>query len=289
MPGWIPARSATLRYLSRWASASDWSGFRRPRSSRSSSRRGTAGRSRCPGRSEPRCCGGSRPRVPPRPVGEGPRGAGAGCATSPGERQGRAVASCQRDEGDEVRAGPQAVHVRLACARLPVEQDADGRGVVVDMDLGAQVGVEVAEDPPAAVGQRRPSGPTWIRTRPRQPDAPGERGQADAGHGRRAGAGANRHRATPGGSGWATRPCRWKGMPRRHRWRACQWISAIVRWVMNGWRRSIRTIIRSVSGRRRRTRLVASSGRIALSLVDADAQAAWARRRRGPCTRPPCR
>ena len=72
----------------------------------------------------------------------------------------------------------------------------------------------------------------------------------------------------------ATRPCRWNGIPRRHRCRACQWMRAIVLWVMNGWRRSIRTTIRSVSGRRRRTRLVARSGTSPCRSLMRDAQAA---------------
>ena len=49
-------------------------------------------------------------------------------------------------------------------------------------------------------------------------------------------------------------------MPWRHNRQACQWIIPIVLIVTSGWRRSIRTSIRSVSGRRVRTRLVASSG-----------------------------
>ena len=55
-------------------------------------------------------------------------------------------------------------------------------------------------------------------------------------------------------------PWRWNGTPRSHSRSACQWISPIVRCVTSGWRSSIRSRFRSVSGDARRTRLVLSSG-----------------------------
>ena len=97
---------------------------RRRRSSRSSSRRGTGGRSRCRGRSGPRCCGGCPAFVLRRARwARVRRSRERQRATS---RAGSASASRlqrgQLEQGGQVRARPQAVHVRLAGADVAAEQ-----------------------------------------------------------------------------------------------------------------------------------------------------------------------
>ena len=59
-PAARPGRSAITGTCGAGRRRADGPARRRPRSSRSASRRGTVGRSRCPGRSARRCCGGSR-------------------------------------------------------------------------------------------------------------------------------------------------------------------------------------------------------------------------------------
>ena len=154
MPGRRPARSAMRRYLLRCASAERL--VRRledGRSSRSSSRRGTAGRSRCPGRSARRCSGGCRRGVAPRAMSD--RAPHLERHAPPAARQRERVAVERRDleQRRQVGAGPAAVHVRLAGARLAAQHMRHDGAPVVEADLARGAESAIAEDMPRAVGQ----------------------------------------------------------------------------------------------------------------------------------------
>ena len=184
-----------------------------------------AGRSRCPGRSARRCCAGSgaaccvaaggrrsaqlrRERATNRPTAPAPRGS----APPP-------------EQGGQVRARPQAVHVGLAAAGLAAEQHPHERRVGRGCgSRRARLGDAVAE----GLAGRRPAG--------RRSGSPTRDPGAAA-------AIATRHAARWQGSvhdrlGFAAQrfgvvivpPLRADGKraPRRHSRRACQWMSPIV-------------------------------------------------------------
>ena len=98
---------------------------RTPRWSRSSSRPGTGGRSRCPGRSGPGCSAAPAAACCVGADGQRPRGAGPERATS---RRDRASASrlsaASSSSASQVGAGPEAVHVRLARTGVAAQQHA---------------------------------------------------------------------------------------------------------------------------------------------------------------------
>ncbi|CAN5804305.1 hypothetical protein BH24CHL6_BH24CHL6_11480 [soil metagenome] len=65
------------------------------------------------------------------------------------------VECAQAQQADQVRAGPQAVHVGLAGGRRASQQYVGERPRIVNEDLGAQRGIALTEDPSAAVGKQQ--------------------------------------------------------------------------------------------------------------------------------------
>ena len=66
--------------------------------------------------------------------------------------------------------------------------------------------------------------------------------------------------------------CRWKRAPRSQSRRACQWMSPMVVWVTNGWRRSSRSTIRSRQAPPDQVEAGVEQEAVAGILVDGDAQ-----------------
>src|SRR4029079_19470976 len=176
-----------------------------------------------------------------------------------GHRERLAVERGDAQQGREVGARPQAVHVGLAGPDVAAEQHPHAGRRVVAAGLGGHGPRRLPEHAARAV--REDDGQLA------DPDA-AERAEHDAPRGtieqasrRRPDAGCGdrgAHRGIPPARTAA--PWRKNGAPRSHRRKACQWISAIVRWVSSGCRRRTRSSERSVMGRRRRTRLVLSMG-----------------------------
>ena len=226
-------------------------------------------------------------RVAPAAMREGPRRCWSGRRHQPRVKRKRvAVEGRELEQGGQVRARPQAVHVGLAGPRLAAQEHPQDAALVVDPDLGLRT---------ADAGRRRParlpsgrtiaSSPTRIRWAAREHDPARdpvdsrERGDADAA----ALDGLAAHRVASWGCGWgsvgrppdgrAASPCRWNRAPRSQSRSACQWISPIVRWVTSGWRSSIRSRDRSVSGRRAQDEARREDRLTVLALVDRDRQA----------------
>ena len=215
-------------------------------------------------------------RLPPTVLRRAPMGECApswtGSAEPAGvERERLAVAGREAKERRQVRARPQAVHVRLAGADLAAEEHARNGGAIVDPDLGA-IGREARRRRlrarrraastvrrPDADPRRRPPGTTRSARRATS-------GQGDA---TRAGP---RRRDRSATVIRPTSPWRWNRAPRRHRRRACKWISAIVLWVDERMAEQHPRTARSVSRRRARSRLVWSWSVPRPRLVDGDPQ-----------------
>ena len=181
------------------------------------------------------------------------------------QRERLAVERGPAQESGQVRAGPQAVHVRLAATRLTVDEQLGQRATVVDVDLGDRFGGRLPERPLAAVRQDDVEAADLDAIGRRHGDPPGDprqdgfrepRGAAD-----RARCG---HRVAS--------PCRWNRAPRSHSRSACQWIMPMVLWLASGWRSSIRRTIRSDSRRRRQVQARVQQQPVVLRLVDRDPQ-----------------
>ena len=212
---------------------------RRPRWSTSSSRPGTGGRSRCPGRSGRRCSCAPAPSCCAAPGARAVRGISSGrrhqpCRSAPG----RSVERRELDERLEVGRGPQAVHVRLARAGLAVEEKPRQRPRSWTWISAVPRRRRVAEDAPPAVGHDDGQATDADAGRRADEDPLGGRCERAArDRDARPGAGAGRSsppvlraRSPPRGPCALVlprpRPWRWKRTPRRHRRRACQWMSA---------------------------------------------------------------
>ena len=126
------------------------------------------------------------------------------------QRQSLAVPGGQAEERCQIWARPLSIHVCLAGAGLPVEQDPDKRGTLVDVDLTAEITVVLPEGPAGSVRQdhrQRPNADPFCRPKGHAPGHPLQ--QRPGGTRRPSDRCPVAHRLTS--------PCRWKGNPRRQR------------------------------------------------------------------------
>ena len=141
----------------------------------------------------------------------------------------------------------------------------------------AALGCRVAEHAPAPVGQHHGQAAHRDPRRGGEPGADRQRGQRAVGEPRdRAGSVPALTGPPPACSPRPLRPPRrgaGTARPGATAASACTWMSAMVRWVMSGWRSSRRSTIRSLRRRRREHEAGGDDGGVVLALVDRDPQA----------------
>jgi hypothetical protein len=150
------------------------------------------------------------------------------------QREGLAVERRHLEQGRQIRAGPQAVHVRLAGADVAAEEHADRGGLLVDVDLAdvrrGGVPVHLARAVRQDHGQAPHADPSCGA------EHHAARRLLDDSPGQDAGATAGRELGAHGVASRARVQAPWlkNGAPRRHSRSACHRIIAIVLCVTNG-------------------------------------------------------